>query len=62
MKQVNDENITMLRSAGLMTESEVAYVQGDLLIAVNVLDENKRILGKAKEMLTESTNKRVLKG
>jgi len=62
MKQVNDENIAMLRSAGLMTESEVAYVQGDLLIAVNVLDENKRILGKAKEMLTESTNKRVLKG
>jgi|TARA_Y100000310_G_C20527742_1_gene736912 hypothetical protein len=44
----------------LITEKEFAYVAGDLLVAENVIDGEKRIVGKA-ALLTEG-NKRVLKG
>ena len=49
-----------LRLRSLITEKEFAYVAGDLLVAENAIDGEKRIVGKA-ALLTEG-NKRVLKG
>ena len=62
MKQVDDKNITSLRERGMISETEVAYTRGDLLVAVNVLTEEKRVLGKSREILLESNSRRVLKG
>ena len=62
MKQVDDKNIISLRERGMLNETEVAYIRGDLLVAVNVLTEEKRVLGKTKEILLESNSRRVLKG
>ena len=45
-----------------MSENEVAYTQGDLLVVVDVVTENRRVLGKAQNFLNESVNRRVLKG
>lgn len=62
MKQIDDKSTVSLREQGMLNETEVAYVRGDLLVAVNVLTEEKRVIGKANELLTESPNRRVLKG
>ena len=62
MNQIDDASNASLRTRGLMTEDEVAYTQGDLLVSVNVLTNEKRILGKSKELISESINRRVLKG
>ena len=62
MQQVNDIELAALRERNVLSESEVAYTQGDLLVAMNVVTEEKRILGKANDLLTEASNKRVLKG
>ncbi len=62
MEQVNSENQTLLRDRGLMSENEVAYTRGDLLVVVNVLTEEKRVLGSVAQFLTEGTERRVLKG
>ena len=62
MNQIDDTSNASLRERGLIAEDEIAYAQGDLLVSVNVLTNEKRILGKAKELISESTNRRVLKG
>jgi len=58
------ENSTQvdLRNRGLLSEHEVAYQAGDMVLAVNMLNEDRRVLGPAGEILLESTNRRVLKG
>jgi hypothetical protein len=50
-----------LRSRGLITENEVVTKQGDLYIAVNVVDNTKRIVNIDVSYLNESA-KRILKG
>lgn len=62
MKEIGNENQALLRERGLISESEVAYVQGDLLVVVNVVDQNKRVLGKASSFLNENVDRRILKG
>lgn len=62
MNQVDDKSQAALRDKQLMSESEVAYTQGDLLVVVNVLSGDKRVLGKAAMFLNESIERRVLKG
>lgn len=51
-----------LKVKGLLTEEEYVYVDGDILIAENVKTQDKRVLGKAADLLTEGGSKRVLKG
>jgi len=53
--------INSLREKGLLKENEYAYIVGDLLVAEDVTSSNKRILGKAVELLHEG-KKRVLFG
>lgn len=49
-----------LRSQGLIMSEEVAVQQGDLLVAVHVITQERRIISKA---VTESReSKRLLKG
>ena len=62
MKDVSNEDQNLLREKGLVAENEVAYVQGDLLVVVNVVDQNKRVLGKASSFLNENVDRRILKG
>jgi len=50
-----------LRESGLITENEVVTKQGDLYIAVNVVDNSKRVIDIDKTYLNENT-KRVLRG
>tara|TARA_R110001592_G_scaffold177366_3_gene417676 strand:+ start:117 stop:308 length:192 start_codon:yes stop_codon:yes gene_type:complete len=50
-----------LRSRGLITENEVVTKQGDLYIAVNVVDNTKRVVNIDMTYLNESA-KRILKG
>ena len=50
-----------LRSRGLITENEVVTKQGDLYIAVNVVDNTKRVVNIDMAYLNESA-KRILKG
>lgn len=58
---LENAHLTSLRERGLLSEEEIAYKAGDLIIAENPVSGEKRVLGQAATVLTES-NKRVLKG
>tara|TARA_R110000824_G_scaffold60853_18_gene162477 strand:+ start:4591 stop:4791 length:201 start_codon:yes stop_codon:yes gene_type:complete len=61
-KQIlNANQMNALRKSSQITPDEYAYIAGDLLVAENIKTSEKRVLGQASEVLTES-NKRVLKG
>ena len=62
MQPVKDSDQALLRERKVMTDNEVAYVQGDLLVVVDVTTENKRVLGQVSSFLNESLNRRVLRG
>ena len=52
--------IQNLRNEGVIAEHEIALRQGDLLVAVNVLTQERRIINRS---VTEGvTPKRLLKG
>ena len=55
------DQIQELRSRGLVKENEVAILEGDLIIAKNVLNDQRRLLGKISEVIS-SPNRRILKG
>jgi hypothetical protein len=60
-RPLTNEQLTELRSRGLISSSEIAFFAGDLLIAENPVTSTKRVVGESK-MLTETSNSRVLKG
>ena len=62
MQPVNDSDQALLRERNLMSEREVAYIQGDLLVVVEVTTQSKRVLGTVSKYLTESVKRQVLKG
>jgi len=55
------DQMNELRAQKLINDSEYAYIAGDLLVAENIKTSEKRVLGKATEVLSES-QKRILKG
>ncbi len=55
------EQLAFLRTSGLLTENEYAYIAGDLVVAENTISSEKRLLGKTHEVLAEN-RKRVLLG
>tara|TARA_B100000212_G_scaffold269596_1_gene208978 strand:- start:276 stop:473 length:198 start_codon:yes stop_codon:yes gene_type:complete len=62
-KDLTNANLENLRSTGLITENEIAFIEGDILLAKDVVTEKRRIIGKANDILSESSgNKRILKG
>ena len=60
-EQLNAEELKLLREKNFVKESEFAYRAGDLIIAENVKSGEKRIVGSAVSLLSE-TNRRILKG
>lgn len=56
----NDE-IQRLRSAGVLSESEIAMRQGDLLVAVDVVTQQRRVI-EGNSMTESASTKRLLKG
>ena len=59
---ITNEQIIALRASGQITEQEIAIMEGDLIVAKNVVTEARRIIGKANEVIVESSQRRVLKG
>jgi len=59
-QQISANQIKNLREAGMISEKEIAYLSGDLIVAENVLSGEKRIIGKS-NILSESS-RRILKG
>ena len=55
------KQLVVLREQGVITEDEIAFITGDLLIAENPVTLARRHAGKA-SLITEASNKRVLKG
>jgi len=55
------DQIQELRTRGLVKENEIAILEGDLIVAKNVLNNERRLLGKLSEVIS-SQNKRILKG
>ena len=60
-EMLTSQQLANLRERGLISEQEFAYIAGDLLVAENVTSNEKRVVGESK-ILTESNNKRLLKG
>ena len=60
-KDLSSEDIKALRNAGKITNDEIAYCVGDLIIAENVIKGDKRVLSEVDEILQE-TKRRLLKG
>lgn len=51
-----------LRKMGLITENEVVSQEGDLYVAINVLNSNRRILSIDRTLLEGRDKKILLKG
>jgi len=60
-KQLDSNQINELRQNGSLSEKEVAILEGDLILAKNVITQERRIIGKINDILIES-KKRILKG
>ena len=58
-KILSDIDVKTLRSRGVITESEVALIIGDLVVAENVITKERRIL-KDTGTLSE-TSRRILR-
>ena len=61
-KFIEGDQLQNLRATGTISENEIAILEGDLLLAKNVLTQERRIIGRAKDIITESSKKRILKG
>ena len=58
-KQVTGNDLTKLRTSGLIDANEVAIVVGDVVVAENVITKERRILEVSGLML--ESNRRVLR-
>lgn len=58
--QLTEVQISNLREAGLIKETEYAYRAGDLIVAEDPVTGSRRVIGQS-TVLSEN-NKRVLKG
>ena len=59
---ITNEQIAAMRASGQITDQEIAIVEGDLIVAKNVVTEARRIIGSVGDILVESTKRTVLKG
>jgi hypothetical protein len=59
---ITNEQLVAMRASGQITDQEIAIVEGDLIVAKNVVTEARRIIGKVGDILVESTKRQVLKG
>lgn len=59
---ITNEQIAAMRASGQITDQEIAILEGDLIVAKNVVTEARRIIGSANDIIVESTKRQVLKG
>lgn len=59
---ITNEQIAAMRASGQITDQEIAILEGDLIVAKNVVTEARRIIGAANDIIVESTKRQVLKG
>lgn len=63
MKQLLEEDMQVqLKSKGLINESELAYQQGKIFIAVDTSTGISRIIDLPQNLISEGSNKRILRG
>ena len=56
---ITNEQIAAMRAGGQITDQEIAIIEGDLIVAKNVVTEARRIIGKVGDILVESTKRPV---
>ena len=61
-RAIEGDELQQLRNEGTISENEIAILEGDLILAKNVLTQERRIIGKATDIITENSKKRILKG
>tara|TARA_E500000331_G_scaffold354577_1_gene407879 strand:- start:1620 stop:1817 length:198 start_codon:yes stop_codon:yes gene_type:complete len=59
---LDSANLNTLRSKGVISQEEVAYWAGDILVAENVITSQKRAIHEGAQLLRESSNPTLLKG
>jgi hypothetical protein len=59
---ITNEQIATMRASGQLSDQEIAILEGDLIVAKNVVTEARRIIGSVSDILVESTKRQVLKG
>jgi len=59
---LNGAEVGRLKVQGIIKEEEYAYIEGDVVMAENTKTQDRRVVGRAAELLTEGGAKRVLKG
>ena len=59
-KHLTESQINLLREKNIISENEIAFKSGDLLVAENVLTGDKRIVENGNAVLRESRG--LLKG
>lgn len=59
---ITNEQIAAMRASGQITDQEIAILEGDLIVAKNVVTEARRIIGSVNDIIVESTKRKVLKG
>jgi hypothetical protein len=62
MMNLKDEILSVLREKGFISNDEIAYLSGDILIAENVISNQKRKLENVPRVLIEGPSPRILKG
>lgn len=61
--QLTNEQLQMLRETNVISNTEIAYIMGDLLVIENVQNGTKRTQTHALvERVLGENNKRILKG
>jgi len=58
---LSDDKLTLLREAQIINAQEIVYKVGDLFVAENILTGTKRQIS-IDGVLSEGTNRRILKG
>ena len=56
---IDGDELQKLRINGVITENEIAILEGDLVLAKNVLTQERRIIGKTSDIITENNKKRI---
>lgn len=59
---INGAEWGRLKMSGVIKEGEYVYIEGDMVVAENPETRDRRIIGRAAELLVEGGSKRVLKG
>ena len=63
MQDILPENqLRSLRSLKIINDDEIAYKKGDIIVAENVLTNERRIIDVPDLTTENSKNKRILKG